>query len=65
MMDWTYLKKILRIFLGVLLLAAGIWMIVLNFSMGFEISFAFFAFLILLGGFTTVFYGIHALSKPD
>ncbi len=60
-MDWNYLKKLLRIFLGILLLAGGIWLMILSFTGGFEITLAFLAFLILCGGVCTTIYGVHSL----
>ena len=62
-MDWNYLKKILQIFLGVLLLAGGIGLMIFSFSAGFEITLAFLAFLILCGGVCTTIFGIHALHQ--
>ncbi len=64
-MDWNFLKKILRIFLGILLLAGGIWLMILSFSGGFEITLTFLAFLILCIGVCSVIYGLHALSKGN
>ena len=60
-MDWSFLKKILRIFLGALLIAGGIGLIVLSFSPSFEITLAFLGFLLLCGGACTALYGIHSI----
>ena len=62
-MDWNYLKKILQIFLGVLLLAGGNGLMIFSFSAGFEITLTFLAFLILCGGVCTTIFGIHALHQ--
>lgn len=64
-MDWNFLKKILQLFLGILLLAGSLWLMILSFSGGFEITLAFLAFLLLCGGVCTVLFGIHALSAED
>lgn len=62
-MDWNFLKKLLRIFLGVLLLAGGIWLMILSFSHGFEITLTFLAFLVLSAGICTTLFGIHSLKE--
>lgn len=64
-MDWKFLKHILRIFLGVLLIAGSIWLFVLSFSGSFEITLAFLAFLLLSGGVCALLFGLHALKADD
>ncbi len=62
-MDWNYLKKILGLFLGILLLAGGIALVVLSFSGGFEITLTFLAFLVFCGGVCATIFSIHALRQ--
>ncbi|MBR6825094.1 MAG: hypothetical protein IKM59_00965 [Oscillospiraceae bacterium] len=62
-MDWKFLKKIFRIFLGVLLLVGGLWLMIRSFSGGFEITLAFLGFLVLSGGLCCVLFGLNALSS--
>lgn len=64
-MDWTFLKQILRVFLGILLLVGGIWLLILSFSDGFEITLTFLAFLVLCIGVCALLFGIHALKTKD
>lgn len=64
-MDWNYMKKLMQPTLGVLLVLAGLVLAIYNFVIGFEISFAFLALLVLLLGALTVCYGIHKLPKNE
>ncbi len=64
-MDWNFLKKILRIFLGALLLLGGIGLMIFSFVKGFEITLTFLAFLILCGGVCAVMFGILSLRSSD
>ena len=64
-MDWKFLKQLLRIFLGVLFLVGGIWLMILSFSGGFEITLAFLAFILLCVGLCAVLFGIHGLKNED
>ena len=64
-MDWNYLKKILQIFLGALLVLGGLWLLILSFSGGFEITLAFLAFFLLCGGVCATLFGVHALQEEE
>lgn len=64
-MDWKFLKQILRIFLGVLLLGGGLCLLILSFSGGFEITLAFLSFVILCVGVCATLFGIHALKSAS
>ena len=60
-MDWNFLKKLLRLFLGVLLLMGSIVLTIFSFSGGFEITLAFLSFLLLSTGVYTTLLGFHSL----
>ena len=64
-MDWNYMKKLMQPTLGVLLLLAGLVLTVYNFTLGFEVAFAFLALLVLLLGALTLCYGLHKLPKTE
>lgn len=64
-MDWNFLKKLLRLCLGLLVAVGGIVLVVLSFSGGFEITLAFLAFLLLCFGVYTTLLGIHSLRAND
>ena len=64
-MDWNFLKKILRIFLGILLLVGGIVLMIFSFVNSFEITLAFLGFLVLCGGVCATISGIHSLGSSD
>lgn len=60
-MDWNFLKKLLRIFLGIFLLAGGLGLMIYSFCAGFEITLTFLGFLLLCSGVCTTLFGIHSL----
>ena len=64
-MDWNYLKKILKLFLGVLLVIVGLGCMILSIAGNFEITLTFLAFVVLAMGIWFALSGYHTLTGED